>query len=239
MFRNQYDGDVVTWSPKGRIFQAEYAGEAVKQGSATIAAKNKTHAVIVALLRKPSELSSHQPKIFEIDDHVAISISGLSSDARSLSRFMRSECTNSKWLFEEPLPVGRLVSAVADKMQKCTQIWTRRPYGVGLLVAGHDEKGPHVYEVEPDANYYDCKSMAIGSRSQSARTYLERNMQEIADSDRDGLIRHALLALRECVPSDSELNHENTHIAIVGEGESLTMLSEDVVAPFLDALEEE
>ena len=34
---------------KGRIHQIEYAMEAVKQGSATVALKSKTHAVIVAL----------------------------------------------------------------------------------------------------------------------------------------------------------------------------------------------
>ena len=31
-FRNQYDNDVTTWSPQGRLHQVEYAMEAVKQG---------------------------------------------------------------------------------------------------------------------------------------------------------------------------------------------------------------
>ena len=35
----QYDTDVVTWSPQGRIFQIEYAMEAVKQGSAAVGLK--------------------------------------------------------------------------------------------------------------------------------------------------------------------------------------------------------
>ena len=49
MFRNQYDSSASTWSPQGRIHQIEYAMEAVKQGSATVGVKSKTHAVIVAL----------------------------------------------------------------------------------------------------------------------------------------------------------------------------------------------
>ncbi len=49
MFRNQYDSSTTTWSPQGRIHQIEYAMEAVKQGSATVGVKSKTHAVLVAL----------------------------------------------------------------------------------------------------------------------------------------------------------------------------------------------
>lgn len=36
---SQYDQDVVTWSPQGRIHQIEYAMEAVKQGSAAVGLK--------------------------------------------------------------------------------------------------------------------------------------------------------------------------------------------------------
>jgi hypothetical protein len=50
-FRNQYDSDVTTWSPDGRLHQVEYAMEAVKQGSATVGLKSKTHAVLVTFVK--------------------------------------------------------------------------------------------------------------------------------------------------------------------------------------------
>ena len=54
------------------------------QGSATVGIKSKSHVVLVALKRSTSELSSYQKKIFPIDDHVAVSIAGLTSDGRML-----------------------------------------------------------------------------------------------------------------------------------------------------------
>lgn len=61
--------------------------EAVKLGSATVALKNKQFAVLIALKRAVSELSAHQKKIIAIDDHIGISMSGLTADARML-RYM-------------------------------------------------------------------------------------------------------------------------------------------------------
>lgn len=84
MFRNAYDTDVTTWSPQGRLFQVEYAMEAVKQGSACVGAVSRTHVVIAALKRAPSELASAQQKCFKIDDNLGMVISGLTADGRSL-----------------------------------------------------------------------------------------------------------------------------------------------------------
>lgn len=117
MFRNQYDTDVTTWSPAGRLFQVEYAMEAVKQGSAAIGLRSKTHVVLACVNKANSELSSHQKKIFKVDDHIGVAIAGLTADGRVLSRYMRSECINHSFTYESPLPVGRLVVQLADKAQ--------------------------------------------------------------------------------------------------------------------------
>nr|XP_054774422.1 proteasome subunit alpha type-1-like [Lytechinus pictus] len=239
MFRNQYDNDVTVWSPQGRIHQIEYAMEAVKQGSATVGLKSKTHAVLVALKRASSELSSHQKKIIPIDDHIGISIAGLTSDARMLSKFMRTECLNSRYAYETPLPVSRLVSEIGNKSQINTQRYGRRPYGVGLLVAGYDEMGPHIFQTCPSANYFDCKCMAIGARSQSARTYLEKRLDEFQNSTLEELVKHGLRALRDTLPNESELNTKNCSVAIVGKDEKFTVYEDDDVAKFLAGIETE
>jgi 20S proteasome subunit alpha 6 len=62
-----------------------------------------------------------------------------------------------------------------------TQEYGRRPYGVGFLVVGHDQTGPHLYEFSPSGNSYEYYAMSIGARSQSAKTYLERHYESFAD----------------------------------------------------------
>lgn len=238
MYRNQYDHDVSIWSPQGRIFQIEYAMEAVKQGSATIGLKSKDHAVLVALKRSSSELSSFQQKIVSIDDHVCVSIAGLMSDGRLLTSFMRDECLNSRYVFDAALPISRLVEETAAKMQKPTKGYGRRPYGVGLLAAGCDASGPHVWQLCPSANYFDCKAMSIGARSQSARTYLERNLDKFHDCTAEELIAHGLRALRECLPKEQTLKAQNCTVALLGPEKSVIYDNDDV-APFLAVIEED
>lgn len=238
MNRNHYDNDVTTWSPQGRLHQLEYAMEAVKQGSAAVGVKSKTHAVLVSLKRAPSELSSYQKKTFEIDGHVGIAIAGLTADARTLSRFMQTECMNHKYAYDVPLPVSRLVTEVGNRLQRSTIGYGRRPFGVGILVAGHDARGPHIYQIEPSSNFFDCKAQAIGARSQSARTYLERNLDSFPTSDVDALVRHALRALRDCLPSEVELDSKNTCLSIVGPDMPFTTYEHEAVEPYLAKIDD-
>ncbi|RVE43955.1 hypothetical protein evm_011387 [Chilo suppressalis] len=239
MFRNQYDSDVTVWSPQGRLHQVEYAMEAVKLGSATVGLKNKEFAVLIALKRAVSELSAYQKKIIPIDEHLGISISGLTADARMLSRFMRTECLNHKYAHDAPMPVGRLIGLVGNKMQICTQRYDKRPLGVGLLVAGYDDQGPHIYQTCPSANFFDCRAMAIGARSQSARTYLEKHLTEFADCELQDLVAHGLRALRDTLPNEVDLNNKNVSIAIVGPKTPLKICEEAELSRFLALVEGE
>lgn len=181
--------------------------EAVKLGSATVGLKSREYAVLVALKRASSELASYQKKIIPIDDHLGISIAGITADARVLSKLMRQECLNYKYSYDSTYPVSRLISKLGNRMQLCTQRYDRRPYGVGLLVAGYDDQGPQIFEVVPSANFFSCKAMSIGSRSQSARTYLEKHLNSFIDSTKDELIKHGLEALKGTLPNEDLLTN--------------------------------
>ena len=64
------------------------------------------------------------------------------------------------------MPTSRLVRDVADRAQIGTQRSWKRPWGVGLLVAGVDKNGVKLFYNCPSGNFYDYKAMAIGGRSQ-------------------------------------------------------------------------
>ncbi|CAH1759343.1 18731_t:CDS:2 [Entrophospora sp. SA101] len=233
-FRNQYDNDISTWSPQGRIHQVEYALEAVKQGSAAVGLRSKTHAVLLVLKRSTGELASYQKKIIRIDDHMGIAIAGLTSDARVLSNFMRTEAMKSKMIYNRPLPIYRIVSAIGDSKHS---INTHVPYGVGLLVVGHDETGPHLYECAPSGNFFEYYAMSIGARSQSAKTYLEKNCECFNDASLDELVKHGLHALRDTLQSDKELTTLNCSVGIIGADQKFEIIEGDKLQRYLDLLD--
>ena len=236
MHRNQYDTDVTVWSPQGRLHQVEYAQEAVNQGTACLGLRSKTHVVLAGLKRSPNELASYQKKLGKIDDHMGIAMSGLTADGRSLVKYMRTEALNHKYVYGSAIQASRLVLDLADMHQQCTQAYVRRPYGVGLLVAAYDQTGPHLYMTEPSGNYYEYVAMAIGSRSQTSRTYLEREYESFADCSRDDLIKHGLKALAVSLAGDSELDSKNASVAIVGQNNSFQIIEGPALQPYLDAI---
>lgn len=206
MFRSSYDGDNTVFSPHGRLHQVEYALEAVKQGSAVVGLRSNTHAVLVALKRAPSELASYQKKMLRIDNHIGMAISGLTSDARVLSNFMRQLALSSRLVYSRPLPVSRLMASLSDRAQYNTMQYSKRPYGVGFLVIGVDSQGPHLYEFSPTGNCFEYYAMALGARSQSAKTYLELKYDNFKEMNLDELIVEGLRALRESLQQGREVS---------------------------------
>mmetsp|Transcript_603 Transcript_603/g.1165 ORF Transcript_603/g.1165 Transcript_603/m.1165 type:complete len:251 (-) Transcript_603:139-891(-) len=237
MFRNDYDTDVTTFSPAGRIHQVEYAIAAVKQGSACVALKSEDYAVLACVMRKESELGSHQEKLFKVDDHMGIGISGLIADGRVLCKYLRTECLSHKFVFEAPIQVGRLVKQLSDKSQKFTQKMEKRPYGVGLLVIGYDATGAHVYETVPSGNYFEYIAQAMGKRSQSARTYLEKYFKEFKSMELGNLIEHALKSLKGA--SEVPLTKANCAVAYVGKNTPFTILADEKIAPYMSMVEDD
>jgi len=238
MFRNQYDTDCTTWSPQGRIFQIEYAMQAVTQGTPVVGLRSDNFAVLVCFKRAQGELASYQKKVFRIDDHIGIGISGLTADARVLANYMRTECLNEKYTFDTPMNVGRLIAQIGDKSQQKTQRSSKRPYGVGLLVAGYDSNGPHIYETCPSGNYYEYKAFGIGGRSQSAKTYLEKHFKEFADCNLEDLILHGVRAIN-ATSGDTDLSMKNFSVAYVGLDTDFTELPEADLAKYLEKIKDD
>lgn len=120
--------------------------------------------------------------------------------------------------------------------QVCTQRSWKRPYGVGLLVGGLDESGAHLYYNCPSGNYFEYQAFAIGSRSQAAKTYLERRFEKFSESSRDDLVKDALMAIRETLQGET-LKSSVCTIAVVGVEEPFHILEQESVQQLIDAFE--
>lgn len=195
--------------------------------------------LFLALKRSPNTLAAYQKKLQKIDDHMGVGLSGLTADGRSLVKYMRNETLNHKYVFATPMQGSRLVSDLADMHQRCTQSYVRRPYGVGLLVATYDQTGPHLFMTEPSGNFYEYVAMAIGSRSQTSRTYLEREFESFENCSLDELIKHGLKALAASLSGDVELDSKSASIGIVGKDTTFKILDDAAVQPYLDSIEVE
>jgi len=88
---NRLDYGVNTFSPEGRLFQVEYALEAIKLGSTAIGIQTQEGVLLAVEKRLESKLmiASSMSKVFEIDKHVGTVYSGLQADGRTLVDYAR------------------------------------------------------------------------------------------------------------------------------------------------------
>jgi 20S proteasome subunit alpha 6 len=119
---------------------------------------------------------------------------------------MRQLALSSRLLYSRPLPLSRLISQLADRAQLNTMQYGKRPYGVGFLVAGVDAAGAHLYEFAPTGNCFEYYAMALGARSQSAKTYLERKVETLEAMSMEELVMEALYALRDTLQQGKEVS---------------------------------
>lgn len=176
LFSNTQSYDIVltTFSPDGRLFQVEYAFEAVRKGTPILGIRCSDGVILTAALRKHSlQEQSHNDKIFEIDDAVGTAISGLSGDARSLLAYAREYAQIHRISFDEPIPVKSLTKKVSDHIQSLTQQGGTRPYGVSMLIIGVDA-APQLYLTTPIGAFWSYKAYAVGIGADQMNALLER-----------------------------------------------------------------
>merc|ERR1712062_323023 len=105
------------------------------------------------------------------------------------------------------------------------------------MVASYDKNGPHLHQTCPSGNVYEYYATAIGERSQSGRTYLEKIYQNVKDEEKDILILHVLKALSGCIAGNVELTCENASISIVGKDEDFHIVEGVDLKEYLDRLD--
>jgi proteasome alpha subunit len=190
-----YDRAITVFSPDGRLFQVEYAREAVKRGTTSVGIKAKDGVVLLVDKRISSRLLEPQSteKIFQVDDHIGAVTSGLVADARALIDRARVDAQINRVVYNEPIGIETLAKKIADHKQTFTQYGGVRPYGTALLIGGIDDSGPRLFETDPSGALLMVKATGIGSGRNSVMEFLEEKYNEKVDID--NAIRLGLEAL--------------------------------------------
>jgi len=175
-----YDRAITVFSPDGRLFQVEYAREAVKRGTTAVGVVYKTGVILLADKRIKSPLieESSIEKIFVIDEQIGAATSGLIGDARILIDYARVQAQSEKLTYGQNVTVEALVKKVCDLLQQYTQYGGVRPFGASLLIGGIDDTGPHLFETDPSGLSTGYKADSIGAGRDQAIEILEKEYKE-------------------------------------------------------------
>jgi len=175
-----YDRAITVFSPDGRLFQVEYAREAVKRGTTAVGIKARNGVALLVDKRLTSRLleGGSVEKIFQIDDHIGAATSGLVADARILIDRGRIEAQINKIVYDEPIDVETLAKKICDFKQAYTQLGGLRPFGTALLIAGVYNGKNYLFETDPSGALLEYKATAIGSGRSVVTELLEQQYQE-------------------------------------------------------------
>ncbi|KAK2503849.1 hypothetical protein MC885_005521 [Smutsia gigantea] len=224
--RSEYDRGVNTFSPEGRLFQVEYAIEAIKLGSTAIGIQTSEGVCLAVEKRITSPLMepSSIEKIVEIDAHIGCAMSGLIADAKTLIDKARVETQNHWFTYNETMTVESVTQAVSNLAlqfgeEDADPGAMSRPFGVALLFGGVDEKGPQLFHMDPSGTFVQCDARAIGSASEGAQSSLQESMT-LKEA-----IKSSLIILKQVM--EEKLNATNIELATVQPGQNFHMFTKE------------
>jgi len=228
-----YDRAITVFSPDGRLFQVEYAREAVRRGSTTAAVIYKNGILFIAEKRTNSKLidPTFIEKLCEIDSHIGCASAGLMADARALVDYARIASQLNKITYGENIPVDVLVKKVCDYEQQYTQYGGVRPFGTSLIIGGIDTKGKHIFETDPSGSYSAYKATSIGGNRNVVMDYFEQKYKE------DMSLDDAIMMCLEAFSKSTEENQQaiiNVEMAVIEEDMKYRQLADDEVQKYLN-----
>lgn len=232
----KYDRALTVFSPEGRLFQVEYALEAVRRGTIAVAVKSEEDVCLAAQIKIPSVLMDADSidKIFQVDEHIGVAISGLHADSRALINYARVQAQSFRLTYDEPARLSMLVKSIADMKQIYTQYGGIRPFGCALFFIGIDAAGTQIFTTSPSGIYRSFKAYALGSGEAHAREYLTDNYKP--DMTFEEIIDLSLKALKESI--DEEMTKETIRLAYVrSKDKNFIMAEKSEIEQYLSKLQ--
>eukprot|EP00296_Roombia_truncata_P008003 JP446467.1.p1 GENE.JP446467.1~~JP446467.1.p1 ORF type:complete len:248 (-),score=74.14 JP446467.1:301-1044(-) len=211
----RYDSRTTIFSPEGRLYQVEYAMEAISHAGVAVGILGTDGIVLAAEKKITSKLlePGSSEKMYKVADHIACAVAGITADANILVNSARLSAQRHNFQYQEDIPVEQLLQSICDIKQGYTQYGGLRPFGVSFLFAGWDEHhGFQLYQSDPSGNYGGWKATAIGANNQSAQSILKQDYKaDLTLSDAVGL---AVKVLSKTMDSTT-LTGEKLEVAVL------------------------
>lgn len=230
-----YDRAITVFSPDGRLFQVEYAREAVRRGTTAVGIKAVDGVAVLVDKRITSRLMEPESieKIFQIDQHIGAATSGLVADARVLIDRARVESQINRLVYDESIGVEVLAKRICDFKQTYTQYGGVRPFGTSLLIVGSDETRVRLFETDPSGALLEYKATGIGAGRAAVMEIFEEKYRE--DMNCDEVILLGLEALYKA--AEGKFEAATTEIGVIKLDEKLfRKLEEEDVAARVDEM---
>ena len=165
------------YGPEGRLVLVDSALEAVKRGSTTVGIKTPSFALLASHIKPVRPLIDPAEKIFAIDGHVGATGSGYIGDILQLIEELRLEAQKHRLNFESPIDVGSLAKHIGSYLHNYT-IYAVRPQAASVIVAGIDQTGIQLYQVDPSGTFMRGSGFAIGQSADVALDVLQHEYSE-------------------------------------------------------------
>jgi proteasome alpha subunit len=190
------------YGPGGRMLLVESALEAVSRGSTTIGIKTPTFALTSSYIKPTRPLMEPSEKIFIIDGHVGATGSGYIGDILQSIDELRIEAQKHRLTFESPIDVASLVKHLSSYLHTYT-IYAVRPQAASIIIAGTDQMGTQLYQVDPGGTYFRGSAFTIGQFSDSALNLIQQEYS--GDMTAEQAIQLSKKAIERAVGEDKPL----------------------------------
>ncbi|XP_039277467.1 proteasome subunit alpha type-4 isoform X2 [Nilaparvata lugens] len=178
----RYDTRTTIFSPEGRLYQVEYAMEAISHAGTCLGILANDGILLAAEKRNTNKLLDEvffSEKIYKLNEDMVCSVAGITSDANVLTNELRVIAQQYRLQYGESIPCEQLVSWLCDVKQAYTQYGGKRPFGVSILYMGWDKHyGYQLYQSDPSGNYGGWKATCIGNNSAAAVSSLKQEYKE-------------------------------------------------------------
>jgi proteasome alpha subunit len=161
------------YGPEGRLVLVDSALEAVSRGSTTIGIKTATFALLSSHIKPTKPLVEPAEKIFTIDEHIGATGSGYIGDILQLIDEIQLAAQKHRLTYESPIDVHSLAKHLSSYLHNYT-IYAVRPQAASIIIAGKDQTGVQLYQVDPSGTFFRGAGFAIGQYSDIALDVIQK-----------------------------------------------------------------